>query len=64
MWFCPHIVVLDPTNYLHNAEFKEFAVLMISHNAEFFGDIAPFEVWEVPGDQKVGVSGARVDGGR
>merc|ERR1711965_1273906 len=32
-------------------------VLMISHNAEFFGDIAP-EVWEVPGDQKVHVSGA------
>ena len=30
---------------------------MISHNAEFFGDIAP-EIWEVPGDQKVHISGA------
>ena len=30
---------------------------MISHNAEFFGDIAP-EVWEVPGDKSVYVSGA------
>ncbi|KAH8073221.1 ATPase [Aureococcus anophagefferens] len=35
----------------------EGGVLMISHNAEFFGDIAP-EVWEVPGDQKVHISGA------
>jgi len=67
MWFCPHIVVLDePTNYLDrdslgalSRAIKEFqgGVLMISHNAEFFGDIAP-EVWEVPGDQKVHVSGA------
>jgi elongation factor 3 len=67
MWFCPHLVVLDePTNYLDrdslgalSAAIKEFqgGVLMISHNAEFFGDIAP-EVWEVPGDQKVHVSGA------
>ena len=30
---------------------------MISHNAEFFGDIAP-EIWEIPGDQKVHISGA------
>jgi len=67
MWFCPHIVVLDePTNYLDrdslgalSRAIKEFqgGVLMISHNAEFFGDIAP-EVWEVPGDQKVHISGA------
>merc|ERR1719310_1039662 len=67
MWFCPHIVVLDePTNYLDrdslgalSRAIKEFqgGVLMISHNAEFFGDIAP-EVWEVPGDQKVHVRGA------
>jgi len=67
MWFCPHIVVLDePTNYLDrdslgalSRAIKEFqgGVLMISHNAEFFGDIAP-EVWEVPGDQQVHVSGA------
>jgi elongation factor 3 len=67
MWFCPHLVVLDePTNYLDrdslgalSAAIKEFqgGCLMISHNAEFFGDIAP-EVWEVPGDQKVHVSGA------
>ncbi|KAH8073215.1 ATPase [Aureococcus anophagefferens] len=35
----------------------EGGVLMISHNAEFFGDIAP-EIWEVPGDQKVHISGA------
>merc|ERR1711968_233050 len=43
MWFCPHIVVLDePTNYL---------------DRDSMGDIAP-EVWEVPGDQKVHVSGA------
>jgi len=67
MWFCPHIVILDePTNYLDrdslgalSRAIKEFqgGCLMISHNAEFFGDIAP-EVWEVPGDQKVHVSGA------
>uniref|UniRef100_A0A6S8B2L6 ABC transporter domain-containing protein n=1 Tax=Aureoumbra lagunensis TaxID=44058 RepID=A0A6S8B2L6_9STRA len=67
MWFCPHLVILDePTNYLDrdslgalSAAIKEFegGVLMISHNAEFFSDIAP-EVWEVPGDQKVHVSGA------
>ena len=67
MWNCPHLLVLDePTNYLDrdslgalSRAIKEFqgGVLMISHNAEFFGDIAP-EVWEVPGDQKVHVSGA------
>ena len=67
MWFCPHLVILDePTNYLDrdslgalSAAIKEFegGVLMISHNAEFFSDIAP-EVWEVPGDQSVHVSGA------
>ena len=67
MWFCPHLVILDePTNYLDrdslgalSRAIKEFqgGVLMISHNAEFFGDIAP-EVWEVPGDQKVHISGA------
>jgi len=67
MWFCPHLVILDePTNYLDrdslgalSAAIKEFegGVLMISHNAEFFNDIAP-EVWEVPGDGKVHVSGA------
>merc|ERR1711871_34631 len=61
MWFCPHIVVLDePTNYLDrdslgalSRAIKEFqgGVLMISHNAEFFGDIAP-EVWEEPGDAR------------
>ena len=67
MWFCPHLVILDePTNYLDRdslgalsraiSEF-EGGVLMISHNAEFFGDIAP-EIWEVPGDQKVHISGA------
>eukprot|EP00634_Sargassococcus_sp_CCMP2135_P010810 CAMPEP_0198657104 /NCGR_PEP_ID=MMETSP1467-20131203/11299_1 /TAXON_ID=1462469 /ORGANISM="unid. sp., Strain CCMP2135" /LENGTH=833 /DNA_ID=CAMNT_0044393197 /DNA_START=85 /DNA_END=2586 /DNA_ORIENTATION=- len=67
MWFCPHIVILDePTNYLDrdslgalSAAIKDFegGVLMISHNAEFFSDIAP-EVWEVPGDQAVHVTGA------
>lgn len=67
MWFCPHIVVLDePTNYLDrdslgalSSAIKDFegGVLLISHNAEFFGDIAP-EVWEVPGDTQVHVSGA------
>ncbi|KAJ1458599.1 P-loop containing nucleoside triphosphate hydrolase protein [Pelagophyceae sp. CCMP2097] len=67
MWFCPHLVILDePTNYLDrdslgalSAAIKDFegGVLMISHNAEFFCDIAP-EVWEVPGDQKVHISGA------
>lgn len=67
MWFCPHLVILDePTNYLDrdslgalSAAIKEFegGVLMISHNAEFFSDIAP-EVWEVPGDGKVHISGA------
>ena len=67
MWFCPHIVVLDePTNYLDrdslgalSAAIKDFegGVVMISHNAEFFGDIAP-EIWEVPGDRQVHVSGA------
>ncbi|KAH8055333.1 ATPase [Aureococcus anophagefferens] len=67
MWFCPHLVILDePTNYLDrdslgalSRAIKDFegGVLMISHNAEFFGDIAP-EVWEVPGDQKVHISGA------
>lgn len=30
---------------------------MISHNAEFFGDIAP-EILEVPGDGSVKISGA------
>ena len=67
MWFCPHLVILDePTNYLDrdslgalSSAIKDFegGVLMISHNAEFFGDIAP-EVWEVPGDQSVHISGA------
>ena len=67
MWFCPHIVILDePTNYLDrdslgalSAAIKEFegGVIMISHNAEFFADIAP-EIWEVPGDQKVYITGA------
>ncbi|KAH8072422.1 ATPase [Aureococcus anophagefferens] len=61
MWFCPHLVILDePTNYLDrdslgalSRAIKDFegGVLMISHNAEFFGDIAP-EIWEIPGDQK------------
>merc|ERR1711967_230716 len=51
MWMQPHIVILDePTNYLDRESLgalsraiKEFqgGVLMISHNAEFFGDIAP-----------------------
>ena len=63
----PHVLILDePTNYLDrdslgalSAAIKGFegGVLMISHNAEFFGDIAP-EVWEIPGDQAVHVSGA------
>ncbi|KAK7249648.1 ATPase [Aureococcus anophagefferens] len=67
MWFCPHLVILDePTNYLdrdslgaRSRAIKDFegGVLMISHNAEFFGDIAP-EIWEIPGDQKVHISGA------
>ncbi|EGB10622.1 hypothetical protein AURANDRAFT_22166 [Aureococcus anophagefferens] len=67
MWFCPHLVILDePTNYLDrdslgalSRAIKDFegGVLMISHNAEFFGDIAP-EIWEIPGDQKVHISGA------
>ena len=67
MWFCPHLVILDePTNYLDrdslgalSGAIKDFegGVLMISHNAEFFSDIAP-EVWEVPGDGKVHISGA------
>ncbi|KAH8055341.1 ATPase [Aureococcus anophagefferens] len=53
-----------PTNYLDRDSLgalaiKDFegGVLMISHNAEFFGDIAP-EIWEIPGDQKVHISGA------
>merc|ERR1712100_263137 len=55
-----------PTNCIHrdslgalSRAIKDFegGVLMISHNAEFFGDIAP-EIWEVPGDQKVHISGA------
>ena len=66
MWFCPHLVVLDePTNYLDrdslgalSTAIKNFegGVLMISHNAEFFGDIAP-EIWDVRGDQNVYISG-------
>lgn len=66
MWFCPHLLILDePTNYLDRdslgalskaiTEF-EGGVLMISHNAEFYGDIAP-EVWKVPGDGFVYTSG-------
>jgi|MDSY01.2.fsa_nt_gb elongation factor 3 len=66
MWFCPHLLILDePTNYLDrdslgalSKAINEFegGVLMISHNAEFYGDIAP-EVWKVPGDGFVYLSG-------
>ena len=66
MWFCPHLLILDePTNYLDRdslgalskaiTEF-EGGVLMISHNAEFYGDLAP-EIWKVPGDTFVYTSG-------
>lgn len=67
MWFCPHIVILDePTNYLDrdslgalSAAISNFegGCLLISHNAEFFGDIAP-EIWRVPGNTRVEIEGA------
>tara|TARA_Y100000389_G_scaffold202779_1_gene249163 strand:- start:481 stop:2946 length:2466 start_codon:yes stop_codon:yes gene_type:complete len=67
MWFCPHIVVLDePTNFLDGAalnalrdaiKYFEGGVLLISHNAEFLDGLSP-EVWEVPGDQSVKISGS------
>lgn len=66
MWYCPHLLILDePTNYLDRDSLGalskaindfEGGVLMISHNAEFYGDIAP-EVWRVPGDGFVYYSG-------
>ncbi len=66
MWYCPHLLILDePTNYLDRDSLGalskaindfEGGVLMISHNAEFYGDIAP-EVWKVPGDGFVYSSG-------
>tara|TARA_A100001015_G_C15010672_1_gene722931 strand:- start:24 stop:2399 length:2376 start_codon:yes stop_codon:yes gene_type:complete len=66
MWYCPHLLILDePTNYLDRDSLGalskaindfEGGVLMISHNAEFYGDIAP-EVWKVPGDGFVYYSG-------
>jgi elongation factor 3 len=66
MWYCPHLLILDePTNYLDRDSLGalskainnfEGGVLMISHNAEFYGDIAP-EVWNVPGDGFVYSSG-------
>ena len=66
MWYCPHLLILDePTNYLDrdslgalSKAINEFegGVLMISHNAEFYGDIAP-EVWRVQGDGFVYYSG-------
>lgn len=66
MWFCPHLLILDePTNYLDrdslgalSKAIRDFegGVLMISHNSEFYGDIAP-EVWKVPGDGVVYTSG-------
>jgi elongation factor 3 len=67
MWFCPHLVVLDePSNYLDGAALNalrdaiknfEGGVVMISHNAEFLDGLAP-EIWEVPGDGNVKISGS------
>ena len=67
MWFCPHLVVLDePSNYLDGAALNalrdaiknfEGGVVMISHNAEFLDGLAP-EIWEVPGDGTVKISGS------
>ncbi|KAH8073172.1 ATPase [Aureococcus anophagefferens] len=65
MWFCPtsssSTSRRTTSTATRSARFaiKDFegGVLMISHNAEFFGDIAP-EIWEIPGDQKVHISGA------
>ena len=67
LWYCPHIIILDEaSNFLDrdslgalSSAIKNFegGVVMISHNAEFLGNgIAP-EVWEVPGDQSVHVTG-------
>ena len=56
MWNCPHMIVLDePTNYLDrealgalSLALNEFggAVLMISHNKEFYSSVCS-EVWNV-----------------
>ena len=58
MWNCPHLLVLDePTNYLDrealgalSAALNEWggAVLMISHNKEFYGSVCK-EEWIVGG---------------
>ncbi|KAK1741274.1 ABC transporter, partial [Skeletonema marinoi] len=65
MWNCPHLLVLDePTNYLDrealgalSAALNEWggAVLMISHNKEFYGSVCK-EEWIVA-DGKVDVKG-------
>lgn len=56
MWNCPHLVILDePTNYLDRESLgalagavKEFGggVVIISHNAEFTGQVCP-EIWNM-----------------
>lgn len=56
MWACPHIVILDePTNYLDRESLGalvgaikifEGGVVIISHNAEFTGQVCP-EIWNL-----------------
>jgi len=65
MWNCPHLLVLDePTNYLDREALGALsaalnswggAVLMISHNKEFYSSVCK-EEWIV-GDGKVDVKG-------
>ena len=70
MWNCPHMIVMDePTNYLDrealgalSAALNEYggAVLMISHNKEFYSSVCS-EEWFVENGQvrKVGDSSER-----
>lgn len=56
MWNCPHLVILDePTNYLDRESLGALAgavktfeggVVIISHNAEFTGQVCP-EIWNM-----------------
>ncbi|PXF43521.1 Elongation factor 3 [Gracilariopsis chorda] len=56
LWNCPHLIVLDePTNYLDRESLvalanaiKQFegGVVIISHNAEFTGEVCP-EIWNL-----------------
>jgi len=69
MWNCPHLLVLDePTNYLDrealgalSAALNEWggAVLMISHNKEFYSSVCK-EEWNVAGG-KVKIKGQSVE---